>query len=147
MFTDGGIFMRIEGTEAASFSLPKMNNTSAPANTGNSSVAPLTKDTKIKDTKIKDTDIHNLAQLSDYEKKELPISEKVVIDAIEKANRAISGANRRFEFSIHEKTKEIMVKVIDSDTNQVVREIPPEKILDMVAKMWEMAGLIVDERR
>jgi PAS domain-containing protein len=72
---------------------------------------------------------------------------KVVIDAIEKANNAISGANRRFEFSIHEKTKEIMVKVINSDTNEVIREIPPEKILDMVATMWEMAGIIVDERR
>ncbi len=134
--------MRIEGTEATSFSLPKTNSTGASGNAGNNSVTPPTKDTK-----IKDTDIHNLSQLSDFEKKELPISEKVVIDAIEKANRAISGANRKFEFSIHEKTKEIMVKVIDSDTNQVVREIPPEKILDMVAKMWEMAGLIVDERR
>ena len=32
-------------------------------------------------------------------------------------------------------------------TNEIIREIPPEKILDMVAKMWDTAGLIVDERR
>lgn len=89
----------------------------------------------------------NITQLTEYEKRELPISEKVVLDAIERANKAISGGNRKFEFSIHEKTKEIMVKVIDSDTNKVIREIPPEKILDMVAKIWEMAGIIVDERR
>ena len=88
-----------------------------------------------------------ISQITEQEMKELPISEKVIIDAIEKANRAISGVNRKFEFSIHEKTKEIMVKVIDSDTNEVIREIPPEKILDMVAKMWEMAGIMVDERR
>ncbi|WP_242853054.1 flagellar protein FlaG [Pseudobacteroides cellulosolvens] len=85
--------------------------------------------------------------MSDYQKSELPISEKVVIDAIEKANKAISGTNRSFEFSIHEKTKAIMVKVVDNDTHEVIREIPAEKILDMVAKMWEMAGIMVDERR
>lgn len=98
--------------------------------------------------KLNITNSMNLAQLNELDRRgELPISDKVVIDAIEKANRAISGANRRFEFSIHEKTKEIMVKVIDSDTNEVIREIPPEKILDMVAKMWEMSGIMVDERR
>lgn len=89
----------------------------------------------------------NISQMTEYEKRELPVSEKVVIEAIERANKAIMGANRRFEFSIHEGTKEIMIKVIDADTNEVIREIPPEKILDMVAKMWEMAGIFVDERR
>lgn len=81
------------------------------------------------------------------EKKKIPISEKTVFNAIEGANKAILGTYRRFEFSIHEKTREIMVKVIDTQTDEVVREIPPEKVLDMVATMWEMAGIIVDERR
>jgi flagellar protein FlaG len=75
------------------------------------------------------------------------LSEKTVINAIEKANKAIVSTNRQLEFSIHEKTKEIMVKVIDAETKEVIREIPPEKILDMVAKMMEMAGILVDERR
>lgn len=98
--------------------------------------------------KVNPQDGMSLTQLTELERRgELPISDKVLIDAIEKANRAISGANRRFEFSIHEKTKQIMVKVINSDTNELVKEIPPEKILDMVARMWEMSGILVDERR
>lgn len=84
---------------------------------------------------------------SKYTKEEMTISEKTIIDAIEKANKAIEGPNKRFEFSIHKGTREIMVKVFDNDTGEVIRELPPEKILDMVAKMWEMAGIIVDERR
>jgi flagellar protein FlaG len=40
-----------------------------------------------------------------------------------------------------------MVKVIDENTGEVIREIPPKKILDMVANMLELAGLLVDERR
>lgn len=78
---------------------------------------------------------------------QLTMDEKQWINLIEKANKALDGGNRSFEFSIHEATNEIMVKVIDTDTNEVIREIPNEKILDMVAKMWEMAGIFVDERR
>ncbi|NLC69666.1 MAG: flagellar protein FlaG [Clostridiaceae bacterium] len=78
---------------------------------------------------------------------EKTLSDKTVIQAIECANKAVSIASRRFEYSIHEKTKEIMVKVIDAETEEVIREIPPEKILDLVAMIWEMIGLIVDERR
>lgn len=98
-------------------------------------------------TNVKSSVDRDPSQMTDFEKRELPISEKTVIDAIERANRAISIANRKFEFSIHEKTKQIMVKVINTDTNEVVREIPPEKILDIVAGLMELAGLIVDERR
>lgn len=76
-----------------------------------------------------------------------PITEKVVAEAVERVNKAIEGSNRRFEYSVHEKTNEIMIKVIDENTKEVIREIPPKKILDMVASMLEMAGLLVDERR
>ena len=38
------------------------------------------------------------------------------------------------------------IKIIDKDTKKVIREYPPEKTLDMIAKVWEMAGLMVDEK-
>lgn len=88
-----------------------------------------------------------LLHLSEFEKRELPVSDQYIMKAIERANKAINASGRTFEYRIHEKTREIMVKVIDSDTKEVIREIPPEKVLDMVAKMLEMAGIIVDERR
>lgn len=53
---------------------------------------------------------------------------------------------RKIELSVHEKTGDIMIKVYDTETNEVIREIPPEKIKDMVANMLERAGLLVDER-
>jgi len=36
--------------------------------------------------------------------------------------------------------------IINDETDEVIREIPPEKILDMVAKMWELAGIMVDRK-
>lgn len=74
------------------------------------------------------------------------IQEKIVINTIEKANKRLEGIKSELEFSIHEKTKQIMVKVIDKETNEIVREIPSEKVLDMVAAMCEGAGLFVDEK-
>lgn len=74
------------------------------------------------------------------------IPEDQLINAVDKANKSFEPFDRRFEISIHEKTGSVMVKVINSINDEVIREIPPEKILDMVAHMLEVAGIIVDER-
>lgn len=78
---------------------------------------------------------------------QVTMGDEQMIKTIERANKALLGRSTSFEFSIHEKTKQISIKVLDKDTGEIIREIPPEKTLDMVAKMWEMAGLLVDERR
>ena len=70
----------------------------------------------------------------------------VIDEALEKANRLLSGTDRRFEITFHEKTKEVMVRVIDSNTNQTIREIPPKKIVDIVVSLCEMAGIIFDKK-
>ena len=79
-----------------------------------------------------------------YEEKR--ITEEEAIRLIEKANKDFIAYDRRFEFSIHEATKQIMVKIIDVNTEEVIRELPPEKILDIVAAIWEVAGIIVDRK-
>lgn len=86
-------------------------------------------------------------QKNSADKSEVPITEKEVSDAVEKVNKMFEGTNRRFEISVHEKTGGIIIKIVDSITNEIIREVPPKKILDMIANMMEMAGLIVDERR
>ncbi|NLY18175.1 MAG: flagellar protein FlaG [Clostridiaceae bacterium] len=74
-------------------------------------------------------------------------SEKIIKESIGKANKAMTIANRSLQFSVHEATNEIMVKVINTETKEVIREIPPEKILNIVAGLMELAGLLIDERR
>lgn len=78
-------------------------------------------------------------------KKEL--DEDTLIKMINQANKAFEAKYTRLEFSIHKETHEIVVKVYDKETNELIREIPPEKILDIIAKLWELAGIFVDERR
>lgn len=78
---------------------------------------------------------------------EVQQKEHEIIQAIERANKHIRTYDRRLEFSIHDLTKQIMVKVINTEDDTVIREIPSEKVLDMVAHMWEVAGILVDEKR
>lgn len=66
--------------------------------------------------------------------------------------RAIEEINKRANnseaiFGIHEATNRVTIKIVDKETKEVLKEYPPEQTLDMIAKVWEMAGLMVDEKR
>lgn len=78
-------------------------------------------------------------------KKEHTPSEATIDDAVKSANRKMM--HTRCEYSYHKKTNRVSIKVLDADTQEVIREIPPEKSLDMLQKMWELAGILVDEKR
>jgi len=65
--------------------------------------------------------------------------------ATERLNRAAKALASELRFVIHAATHQIMVRVIDGDGN-VIREIPPERVLDAYARMMETLGLLVDEK-
>lgn len=52
--------------------------------------------------------------------------------------------NTHLNFSVHEETDRVMVKITDQDTGDVIREIPSKEFLDMAAKLQEMVGLMFD---
>ena len=74
-------------------------------------------------------------------------SQDEIKNAISHANKRAHFGNTSAQFSYHEKTKRISVKILDKDTNEVIKEIPPEETLDMIAKMYELAGIMIDEKR
>jgi flagellar protein FlaG len=70
-------------------------------------------------------------------------------DAIKKVVENINknSTNSEAVFGIHEGTNRVTIKIVDKDTKKVIKELPPEKTLDMIARVWEMAGILVDEKR
>ena len=76
--------------------------------------------------------------------KEQPSNEQIR-KAVEQMNKNMF--NSEAVFGIHEATNRVTIKIVDKDTKEVIKELPPEKTLDMIAKVWEMAGILVDERR
>ncbi|MGB9679513.1 MAG: flagellar protein FlaG [Thermoanaerobacteraceae bacterium] len=76
-----------------------------------------------------------------------PVDETKMNDEFNKSDRRINiNNNTYFEFSVHKPTNTIVVKIVDSITKEVIDEIPPEKILDLVAGLWKIAGLFVDRK-
>lgn len=75
------------------------------------------------------------------------VTEEEIFRQVEDANNQLKVYDRRLEFSIHDETHKIMVKVIDTNDDSVIREIPSEKALDMLAYVWKMTGILVDEKR
>lgn len=69
-------------------------------------------------------------------------------EAMRKAAEEINRNAKHSEavFGIHEGTNRVTIKIVDKNTKEVLKEYPPEKTLDIIAKVWEMAGLMVDER-
>ena len=64
--------------------------------------------------------------------------------AVDEINKKAHNSEAVFE--IHDATNRVTIKIVDKDTKKVLKEYPPEKTLDMIAKVWEMAGLLVDKK-
>ena len=84
------------------------------------------------------------AQLAAQKQNEKNMQLKKAVDDI---NKSALADQSEAVFGIHEKTNRVTIKIVDKKTKEVIKEFPPEKTLDMIAKVWEMAGLMVDEKR
>lgn len=73
-------------------------------------------------------------------------NEKDLEKAVNKLNNFLKDDSTHAEYSVHGKFNTIMIKIIDDTTKQVILEVPPQKILDMVAKMCELVGMVFDKR-
>ena len=116
------------------------------------SVAPaeVAQRAKTPDAQVKNNTQEKSVQQSpvpvDIAQKSGVVDEEVIEKSVEQANKSLRKHDRYIERNVHEVTKAVMYKLKDSETNEVIAEFPPQKVQDMIAKMWELAGLFVDER-
>jgi flagellar protein FlaG len=66
-------------------------------------------------------------------------------DAIEKANRELAGRNVDLRFGIHEASGAFYVRVLDPSTQEVLKTVPPEQLLDFRARLADARGILFDE--
>lgn len=125
--------MNVQFSLSASTSSPSIKNDVITSAASSSTVLPQINDTK------------DMARMENQGVR-LTVGQEQLIRNIERAVKSLQGPQTTLDISIHDKTHDIMVKVLDKDTGEIIREIPPEKTLDLVAKMMELAGILVDER-
>lgn len=72
--------------------------------------------------------------------------EEELKQALNHVKEGFEKANIDFEYSVDKATNREVVKVIDKDTKEVLRQYPPEEILNMLQKMYEMLGVLIDKK-
>jgi flagellar protein FlaG len=86
----------------------------------------------------------NQASTSETPQQDLP-KEKLE-EVVKGLNEFLQPSHTSIKFELHDELKEYYVQIVDERTNEVIREIPPKKLLDMYAAMMEFVGLIVDKK-
>lgn len=81
------------------------------------------------------------------ENRKVAKSKSTIDSTISETNSKIKMSNTQLKYHIDEETQRISIKIIDKDTDKVIREVPPEETLEAIKKIWEIAGIIVDEKR
>lgn len=84
-------------------------------------------------------------QVSSTAKKNTDSKEQLE-DIVDKMNKFLSPNNTSLKFQLHEELNEYYVTVVDEKTQEVVREIPSKKILDIYAAMTEFVGMVIDKK-
>lgn len=74
------------------------------------------------------------------------VSEKDVEKAVDKFNKLLEDKSTHAEYEIYGKSKDLTIRIIDDKTKQVIQEMPPKKLIDMIDKLCELAGVFVDKK-
>lgn len=80
-----------------------------------------------------------------------PVGSQFLNKAVQQVGHILTQFDEGIEFKIHKdatNTSTIIVAVVDRSTGKVIREIPSEKFIDMIAQFQkQLSGLMVDENR
>ncbi|PRX32591.1 flagellar protein FlaG [Orenia metallireducens] len=111
-------------------------------NNGNNVNTIISKPSNIENTAVKETNKDDNL----LERKQNQLTKDKLQEDIESLNEAVKPFQQDLKFEIHEKSKRMMVKVMDLKKHKVIKELPPKEVLDMLGKIREMVGLIIDEK-
>ncbi|MDT2833649.1 flagellar protein FlaG [Vagococcus carniphilus] len=106
---------------------------------------PVKKVEKVADVTVKEKKIidpegneYTPGTLSNYSQEQLQ-------KMIDQSNKHLLGKDAKLTYKVHESTKKTIITLVDTNTEEVIREIPSEKMLDSIANIWEMVGIIVNK--
>jgi flagellar protein FlaG len=89
-------------------------------------------------------------QVSDHPQSRQQPTPAVNMAEIESQLRALEKTflafNHRVKLSVNEEINQVIIKVVDSETDKVIKEIPAVEIQHLIANIKQTIGLLVDEK-
>ncbi|KEI10683.1 flagellin [Clostridium sp. K25] len=96
---------------------------------------------------IKSNILKPLSNDNDIKYEENSIREYEICEAINKINDYLKEEDTHIEYETYEGFKnQFIIKIVDDVTKEIIKEIPPKKILDLVAEICKLAGVIMDKK-
>ena len=128
--------MRTEGVDSlSSQQLYNNNNNNSSENIRTEKIKSNNKKTNRQATSLQEKKEYNQQELEDE-----------VRESVKDVNEIVDQVKEGLSFQIHEDTAELMVQIIDVNTDEVIKELPPEEMLDLKARIHEMVGILIDEK-
>jgi flagellar protein FlaG len=67
-------------------------------------------------------------------------------NSLDIADKLAKAFNKAIKFQIHDETEKLVVEIVDRETGNVIKQIPPEEMLRIAESVQEFLGLVVDEK-
>jgi flagellar protein FlaG len=74
------------------------------------------------------------------------VKEERLNEDMEKIIKSLKGHDITVERSIHKGTNNIMYKLMDKESGEIILELPREQLLDMATRYIELSGIVIDEK-
>jgi flagellar protein FlaG len=65
---------------------------------------------------------------------------------LEMINEQLKSSNSSIQFSVDDKSNDVIVRIVDRDSGEVIRQIPPESIVRLRDSMKDMSGLFIEKK-
>jgi flagellar protein FlaG len=93
-----------------------------------------------------DAEREPISVLKDTKEREKYLTSEQTKELTDALNKFLEPTHSALKFEFHEKLEEYYVTIVDTETQEVIKEIPPKKMLDIYAAMAEFIGIIVDKK-
>ncbi len=68
-----------------------------------------------------------------------------ITEVVDSLHEFVNMVQTKLNFSVQEETNNIVVRVIDRETDEIIRQIPAEEIMKVQARMQELSGILFDK--
>lgn len=110
----------------------------SPNSNSSISTAPVASSIEGSSTKAPDNNDTKVAKASD--------TVKQLQDNVDTANARLASANQRVDLSVDQDTGQVVVKVSDTSTGEVLSQIPSENSLKLAKSLDSLTGILVDKK-
>ena len=94
---------------------------------------------------VKQADTQNQYKNNNQDEKAQPLEREQLEKMAQQLQDFMGEMNRSLQFKVDEESGRDVIKVLDKDSGEVIKQYPSEEVLSLVSKLSESAGILIDQ--